>query len=155
MHDIRLILHDIRSTYNVGAILRTAECVGVSNVYLTGYTPDPIDRFGRKRKDIAKSAVGAEEMVPWSHVDDTASCIASLRAEGVEIVALEQHPRSVAYTAYEPSGPVALVLGEEVQGIPEEIVALCDAVIEIPVFGNKESLNVSVAAGIALYRLVE
>jgi 23S rRNA (guanosine2251-2'-O)-methyltransferase len=155
MQDIRLILHDIRSTYNVGAILRTAECAGVRTVYLTGYTPDPIDRFGRKRKDVAKSAVGAEDMVAWQHVDDTVSCIASLQAEGVQVVALEQHPRSVGYASFKHSGPLALVLGEEVQGIPEEIVALCDAVIEIPVYGNKESLNVSVATGIALYRLIE
>lgn len=155
MRDIRLILHDIRSTYNVGAILRTAECAGVTTVYLTGYTPDPIDRFGRKRKDIAKSAVGAEEMVAWRHVDSIESCIASLRSEGVAVVALEQHPRSVDYTVFEPSSTVAIVLGEEVWGIPEEVIALCEAVIEIPVYGNKESLNVSVAAGIVLYRLIK
>lgn len=155
MHDIRLVLHNIRSAYNVGAILRTAECVGVSMVYLAGYTPDPVDRFGRCRKDIAKAALGAETMVHWKHEDDTALCVAGLKKDGVRVVALEQHPRSVPHHTYIPHEPMALVVGEEVHGIPEELIALCDDVIEIPLLGRKESLNVSVAAGIALYRLIE
>lgn len=124
-------------------------------VYLTGYTPDPIDRFGRSRKDIAKAALGAESVVRWTHVDDTARCILELKREGVRTVALEQHPRSLSHHSYAPPERMALVVGEEVRGIPEELIGLCDDVIEIPLLGTKESLNVSVATGIALFRLIE
>ena len=148
-----LILDYIRSTHNVGSIFRTAECAGVSKIYLVGVTPDPIDRFGRVRKDIANVALGTETTVPWEHVEDLGRLIKKIKKEGFEIVALEQDEKSVDYKKFKTKLPLALVLGEEVSGIKKEILKLCDNIIEIPMAGEKESLNVSVAAGVALFRL--
>jgi tRNA G18 (ribose-2'-O)-methylase SpoU len=150
-----LVINNIRSTYNVGAMFRTADAVGVEKVYLCGYTPSPTDRFGRTQPAIAKTALGAEQSVPWEHVDDVHTVIASLKREGVTVVALEQHERAVPYTEYKTKTPTALVVGEEVDGLPEDIIDRCDAVVDIPMHGSKESLNVSVAAGITLYTLIE
>lgn len=153
MHDIFLILHNIRSVYNVGAIFRTADGVGVKKVYLCGYTPSPIDRFGRKRTDIAKASLGAEDSVEWEHVDDVKELITLLKKKEIQVLAVEQHDTSVPYDAVQVTVPTALVLGPEVEGIEEDILDHCDAVVEIPMHGAKESLNVSVAAGIVLYAL--
>lgn len=150
-----LILHNIRSIYNVGAIFRTADAIGVDTIYLTGYTPSPIDRFGRKRDDLAKCALGAEDSVAWVEKGDVHEAIAELHAEGFEIVALEQDKQSVNYTKYTPRARTALLLGNEPKGIDREILDHCDAIIEIPMRGAKESLNVSVAAGVALFRLFD
>lgn len=122
---------------------------------MCGCTPAPIDRFGRACPGIAKTALGAERIVPWEQCTDTESLLQHLKHEGVRVVALEQHDRSVPYTSLTPHTPIALVVGEEVHGIPEHILELCDAIIDIPMRGAKESLNVSVATGIALYRLRE
>lgn len=154
MNQVDVILYNIRSTHNVGSIFRTADGAGVRRVWLVGTTPAPIDRFGRKRADIAKVALGAEETVPWEHVDDMGALIGKLRQEGMQVVAVEQDPRSVPYHTYRPQGPTALVLGAEVEGLPQEVLDQCDAIIEIPMRGSKESLNVSVAAGVVLYALV-
>jgi len=155
MREIQLILHNIRSAHNVGAILRTADAVTVSHVYLTGYTPGPIDRFGRKRPDIAKASLGAEETVKWTHIDDVHLCIADLKKDGVQVVAVEQDTSSVPYTSFKPEERIAIVMGAEVEGLPHEVLAVCDGVVELPMCGTKESLNVSVAAGIVLYRFSE
>jgi tRNA G18 (ribose-2'-O)-methylase SpoU len=146
-----LILQSIRSAHNVGAILRTADGAGVSKVYLCGYTPAPIDRFGRMRRDIGKVALGAEDTVPWEQVTDITALIHDLKREGVRIVALEQDERSVPYTSLTLDQPTAIILGEEVKGIPPSILDLCDLIVEIPMCGTKESLNVSVAAGVLLF----
>jgi 23S rRNA (guanosine2251-2'-O)-methyltransferase len=148
-----LVLHNIRSTYNVGAMFRTADGAGVTHVYLTGYTPLPIDRFGRKRADIAKAALGAEETMSWSHEEDVCALVRSLKTRTITVAAVEQHARSVPYTSFVPRGPTALVMGAEVTGIPQELLDLADVIIDIPMYGAKESLNVSVAAGIALYQV--
>jgi len=148
-----LILHNVRSAYNVGAILRTAECAGVRTVCLCGYTPDPVDRFGRVRQDVAKVALGAEELVSWEHCADIARLIPKLRKQGVTVVALEQHKQSKDYRTFRVDRPLALVVGEEVHGIEEPLLAACDHIVEIPLMGKKESLNVSVATGIALFGL--
>ncbi len=155
MTEIVLILDNIRSTHNVGAIFRTADAAGVQNVYLSGYTPSPIDRFGRAQKDIAKTALGAEQQVAWEVVPETVPLITELRVDGYYTVALEQHQsalpyRTIAAAAHEC---IALVLGNEVSGIPEDILQQVDAITEIPQYGTKESLNVSVAAGIMLFAL--
>lgn len=155
MNQVDVILYNIRSTHNVGSIFRTADGAGVRRVWLVGTTPAPIDRFGRKRADIAKVALGAEETVPWEHVDDMGALIGKLRQEGMQVVAVEQDPRSVPYHTYRPQGPTALVLGAEVEGLPQEVLDQCDAIIEIPMRGSKESLNVSVAAGVVLYKVSE
>lgn len=152
-HAIFFCLHNIRSTHNVGSILRTADGVGVTKVFLCGYTPSPVDRFGRKRKDVAKVALGAEETVPWDHCEDTQECLTQLKCEGVRVVALEQDARSVPYTTLSLNTPTVLVLGEEVEGLPKEVLDMADVIIEIPMRGSKESLNVSVAAGIAMYQV--
>ena len=153
MNDVVLILHNIRSMYNVGAIFRTADGVGVSHVYLSGYTPLPVDRFNRPRKDIAKTALGAEMSVPWSASKNISSLIARLKKEGYTIVGLEQDERAVDYRSVPKKEKVALLAGNEVRGISPQLREKCDVLMEIPMRGEKESLNVSVAAGIALYAL--
>lgn len=154
MHPLHLILFNIRSVYNVGAILRTADGAGVAKVYLCGYTPTPVDRFGRKRKDMAKASLGAEDAVVWEHVENVTDCIQALKKQGVRVVAVEQAENSVPYTTLKLDQPTALVLGEEVEGIPGDILDLCDVIAEIPMHGTKESLNVSVATGVVVYSIV-
>ncbi len=149
--EIFLILHDIRSSENVGSIFRTADAAGVSKIYLTGYTPAPLDRFKRKNARLAKAALGAEESVPWEARDDIHALIHALKQEGVSIVAVEQSSRSVPYTEFIATGPTAFVFGNEVEGIPETVLQEADTILEIPMRGTKESLNVSVAAGIVLF----
>lgn len=149
-----LILHDIRSAENVGALFRTADAAGITKLYLTGYSPQPLDRFGRKRKDVAKAALGAEDMLRWEAVEDAAALINDLKSRGVEIIAIEQSPNAVDYKTLAPEGDVAFILGNEVLGVPEALLALSDHVVSIPMSGKKESLNVSVAGGIALFRML-
>jgi len=150
-----LILEDIRSSHNVGAMFRTADAVGISKIYLTGYTPAPIDRFGRERADLAKSALGAQNSVPWEQVSTVIPLLTQLQKEGYTIVALEQDVRSVDYKTIVPHGNIAVVVGNEIEGVSAEVVSLADVVAEIPMRGEKESLNVSVAAGVVLFRLFD
>ncbi len=149
-----VILDNIRSTHNVGAMLRTADGAGASKVYLCGCTPLPVDRFGRKRRDIAKTALGAEDMIPWEQADDVATLIEKLKVDGVRVVAVEQCGWSVRYDTLRLDRPTALVFGEEVHGLSDAVLKACTVVAEIPMYGKKESLNVSVAAGVVLYDLV-
>ena len=155
MSDTCLILDNIRSTHNVGSIFRTAETLAITKIYCVGTTPAPIDRFGRKRADIAKVSLGAEEIIPWEHVDDGSVLIKKLHKAGYTIVALEQHEHSVDYKTFCPEGKAAIILGNEVGGVSPALLELADTIMEIPMKGTKESLNVSVAAGIALYRLLD
>lgn len=150
-----LILENIRSVHNVGAIFRTADAIGISKIYLCGYTPTPIDRFGRKRKDLEKSALGAEENIKWEHFKDTKVLIEELKKEGFQIISLEQSDNSVDYKAVKIREKVAVILGNEVDGIQKEILSLSDIIAEIPMNGKKESLNVSVSAGVFLFRLFD
>jgi 23S rRNA (guanosine2251-2'-O)-methyltransferase len=149
--DIRILLHDIRSVYNVGAIFRTADAIGVSRIYLSGYTPGPLDRFGRVRKDFAKSALGSEKSVPSEHVDHL-EVIKRLKKEGFQIVALEQDKKSIDYKDVVVNDKVLVIVGNEVSGVEKDILKMADIVAEIPMRGEKESLNVGVSAGIVLYR---
>jgi tRNA G18 (ribose-2'-O)-methylase SpoU len=149
-----LILPDIRSTHNVGAIFRTADAVGVSKIYLVGITPSPIDRFGRARPDIAKSALGAEKTIPWESREEIQPLLSELKNDGYTIVAIEQSENSVDYKEVQQVEKMAFVLGPEVTGLPETILGQCDIVAEIPMEGEKESLNVSVATGVALFRIL-
>ncbi len=149
-----LILPDIRSAINVGAIFRTADALGVDKVYLTGVTPRPTDKFGRIQKDIKKSALGAEEFVKWEYIENLSKLINKLKKEGYFIIAIEQSENSKDYRKIKIKEQTAFVLGEEVNGIKENILARCDAVAEIPMHGKKESLNVSVACGVALFRMI-
>lgn len=154
MVPIHLILSDIRSAHNVGSILRTADAGGVEKVHLCGITPAPVDRFGRKRADIAKVALGAEDVVPWESCKDVFKKIETLKGENFIVVGVEQHRRSIPYYTFTSKQPVAFVLGEETKGLSEEILSLCDAVVEIPMRGEKESLNVSVALGVVLFGFI-
>lgn len=148
-----LILHDIRSAHNVGSLFRTADAAGVEKIFLTGYTPAPRDRFNRVNKEIRKTALGAEETVSWEKCS-WSQCLAFLRTHKVPLLALEQDDRAISYQNIRVKPPFALIVGNEVAGIPAEILDECDEVIEIPMKGKKESLNVAVAGGIALFSLL-
>lgn len=155
MKTIFLILYNIRSAHNVGSIMRTADAFGVSKMFLIGHTPAPLDRFGKVQKDIAKVALGAELTVAWEQYATITPLIKKLKKEGVEILALEQSKKSVDYKSVKTKKQTALILGSEVEGIPESVLKHCDRIIEISMRGSKESLNVSVATGVALARLTE
>ncbi|MEI6022331.1 MAG: TrmH family RNA methyltransferase [bacterium] len=150
-----LILLDIRSSHNVGSLFRTADAIGVQKIYLIGTTPDPIDRFGRPNPDIAKTALGAEQTIPYEYYKTFVEVFALLQKEHVAIVGLEQYKDSVDYKQYVVQNDTALIVGNEVDGILESVLEKIDATIEIPMRGEKESLNVSVAGGIALFRIFD
>ena len=149
--EVAVLLHNIRSTHNVGSIFRTADAAGVSRIYLTGYTPTPSDRFGRVQKDIAKTALGAEKFVPWEHALSPTRLISKLKKEGWNIIGVEQDARARNYRTCKPKRKTLFVFGNEVDGISKTLLKKCDAIVEIPMRGKKESLNVSVAAGIILF----
>jgi len=149
-----LILPDIRSAQNVGAIFRTAEAVGISKIYLAGYTPCPVDKFNRIRKDISKSALGAELIVPWEYKKSLSVLLTKLKKENYKIIAIEQDKNSVDYKKVRLSHKNAFIVGTEVSGLPKSILKKCDIIAEIPMKGKKESLNVSVATGVALFRIL-
>lgn len=148
-----VILHNVRSSHNVGAIFRTADAVGISKIYLCGYTPTPVDRFGRPNEKLLKTALGATATVAWEQVSDTPELVARLRSAGVFLVAVEQTPQSVSlFTAPIPTDrPVAFIFGNEVEGVSPDICTASDIVTELPMLGMKESLNVAVTAGVVLY----
>lgn len=150
------VLDNLRSVYNVGSIFRTANAVGIDKIYLCGTTPTPLDKKGKKRKDFAKVALGAEETVLWEYHEDSRFMIHDLKSMGYYIIALEQDEKSVDYKEIDISGKenVAFVVGGEVTGITKEILNLCDVIAEIPILGTKESLNVTIAFGIAVYRIL-
>ncbi len=157
-----VIAHNIRSTYNVGAILRSCDGFGVTTFYATGYTPYPIipgdTRLPHVRdkltRHIAKTALGAERTVPVEHALDVLAVLKHYRDQGFTVAALEQSESSVMLPGYRAPKKLALILGEEVHGVAPELLALCDVTLEIPMRGRKESFNVSVAAGIAMYALI-
>lgn len=145
-----VILHNIRSAHNVGAIFRTADATGVQELFLTGYTPAPIDRFGRVREEIKKTSLGATNTVTWSQ-GEVESIVGQLKSNKVRIVGVEQSPRSISIQNFRPPGQVAYILGNETEGIDAATLQLCDEVIELPMLGQKESLNVAVTAGVVMY----
>ncbi|MEI6479168.1 MAG: TrmH family RNA methyltransferase [bacterium] len=154
MKKVQLILHNIRSAHNIGSIFRTADAVGVSKIFITGYSPRPIDKFGKLQKEIAKTALGAEKNIPWEYEKNVSKVIKKLKKEGVHIIAIEQSKDSLDYKKVKPKFPVAFILGNEVKGISKQLLRSCEIVAEIPMLGNKESLNVSVSAGVALFRIL-
>ncbi len=149
-----LVLLDVRSVQNTASLFRTADCAGISKIYLVGTTPTPVDRFNRSRNDFAKISLGAEKSVPYEYVEHIFPSIKRLKEEGYEIAALEQSLNSIDYKTYVPKEKFALILGNEVSGVSKEVLKECDVTIEIPMFGEKESLNVSVAGAIALFRVL-
>lgn len=146
-----VILDNIRSVHNVGSIFRTSDAAGVEKIYLCGTTPTPTDRFGRARNDLAKVSLGAEQSVLWEYVEHTTEIVQKLKDQGIKLFGVEQYEGSVDYTAVSYPKQCAFVFGNEVGGVSLDVLAECDEVIEIPMEGEKESLNVSVAAGIILF----
>lgn len=148
---IFLILHNIRSLYNIGSIFRCADAFGVEKIYLTGYSAYPVNRQMEK---IAKTSLGAEKSVPWEYHKQAVRLIKKLRKNGIFIVALEKDVKkrkSISLEKFNPRHPFALVVGNEVSGVDKKILSLCDHIVYISQRGMKESLNVSVATAIALY----
>jgi len=148
-----LILHNIRSVYNTGAIFRTADTAGIFKIYLTGYTPAPVDRFGKLRKDFTKASLGAENLI-WEKIKSLIKVIKNLKKEGFQIVALEQAKNSIDYKKFKAGKKLVLIAGNEVKGLSKGILKKCDKIVEIKMLGKKESLNVSVALGIVLFRIL-
>ena len=147
--EVYLILDNIRSRENVGSIFRTADAAGVSKIYLCGITPTP------PHEKISKTALGAEVYVPGEYYRQTWRLLANLKKEGIKTIALERTKNSVNIFKFKPKFPLALVLGNEVQGLSPKILKYCDKKISIPMYGKKESLNVAVATGIAVYQLIK
>lgn len=156
-----LILDNLRSVENTASIFRTAEGLGVKKIILVGTTPAPLDRFGRKRQDFSKVALGAEDLVEWEHItaNNFQLTIYNLQKERFKIIALEQHRNSKELSLVSrellANERFALIVGNEVDGVSKEVLDTADEILEIPMQGQKESLNVSVSTGIALYELLQ
>ena len=147
MRRISLLAHNVRSLWNVGSFFRSCDAFAVEKIYLTGYTGQP------PRKEITKTALGAEETVPWEHAENPMPIVQKLKDEGWSILPLELTDTAVDLTRFDPPDKLCLVVGHELSGVPQEILDLAETVIKIPMMGKKESLNVAVAAGIALHHL--
>lgn len=161
MQKIYVIAHDIRSSHNVGSLLRTAEGLAIDRVYLTGYTPYPklfddsrLPHIAEKlTKQIHKTALGAENYIEWMHHYDIFKLLADLKKDSFKICALEQSTASISLSEFSSSEPIALLIGREVEGIDDHLLKLCDYIIEIPMLGKKESFNVVQATAMTLYHL--
>ncbi|MEK7658071.1 MAG: TrmH family RNA methyltransferase [Patescibacteria group bacterium] len=165
-----VILHNIRSLHNVGSIFRTADAAGVEKIYLCGFTPTPVDAFGRPRTQLTKVSLAAEKYVEWEYCKSSARLIAQLKKEGYKIFAIEQSKKSIPYYLVKCPAKsearrrrqksnvgckkVVLVLGGEIKGLPPSILSRAERILEIPMRGKKESLNVSVAFGIIAFNLI-
>ena len=160
---VHILLPDIRSAYNVGSIFRSADCFGIEKIYLSGTTPTPIDRFGRSnsgaQKEISKTALGAEKDIMWEYIDDINKFITKIKNDGFIIVSIEQDKKSIDLKDFlkiktkNNIQNILLVFGNEVDGIDKNILKKSDHIVEIPLKGNKESLNVSVCAGLIMHIL--
>jgi tRNA G18 (ribose-2'-O)-methylase SpoU len=163
MRDIVLIAHNLRSCHNVGSLLRTAEGLGIIKVILSGYTPYPIastannndsrlpHEAAKLHKQIQKTALGAETSQPWTHITDINQVLTELHLQGYTLAAIEQSDTSISLPEYKPSDKVALLVGREVEGVEPELLQQMDTVLEIPMYGKKESFNVVQAAAMGLY----
>ena len=150
-----LVLENLRSVENTASIFRTAECLGVTKIMLVGTTPAPLDRFGRKRSDFAKVSLGSEDLVEWSYFNDIGPAIMSLKDDEFQIIALEQTNESRDdLKSFKTRDQFALIVGNEVDGLSKRAIESAEVALEIPMRGKKESLNVSVATGIALFMLI-
>lgn len=165
MKEVAVLLHNVRSAHNVGSIFRTADAAGVARAFLSGYTPRPADRFGRAQKEIAKTALGAEIFLPWEYAASPVALLRRLKAEGWCVVGVEQDVRAINYRTLRPAPRTLYIFGNEVRGLSPALRDTCDVLVEIPMRGamvrqahhphrtgcGKESLNVSVAAGVVLF----
>lgn len=152
MKEMIAVLHNIRSIHNVGSMFRTADSAGIKKVYLCGITPIPLDRFGKVRQDFSKVSLGAERFVEWEYKRSVATVVNALKKEGYIICAVEQSKNSKPYYSIRKrERNIALIMGNEVGGLPKPLLNKVDEILEIPMHGGKESLNVSVAFGIVAY----
>lgn len=156
--EIIVILDNVRSIHNVGSIFRTGNGAGVKKIYLCGVTPSPFDRFDKILPQFSKVSLGAEKYLEWEKVKSTAKIIQKLKSDGYKIIAIEQNKKSIPYFKLKIKNlkskiKIALILGNEPKGISLKILKIADAILEIPMYGQKESLNVSVAFGVVVYRL--
>ena len=157
-----VLLHNIRSLHNVGSIFRTADAAGIKKIYLCGITPAPFDEFGRPRQQFIKVSLGAEKSVPWEKVKSTTRLIDKIKnspaGRGYKIFAVEQSKKSIPYYKVKLSKSnlekVVLVVGSEIKGLPSFVLKRADKILEIPMRGKKESLNVAVAFGIITFSLL-
>lgn len=151
LNDLKILLHDVRSMHNVGAAFRSADAFGIDEILISGFTPCP------PRPEISKTAIGAEKHVDWQKIDDLKSGIMKLKDNGYKFVGLEQTTESVLLPDYKlpQNQNICLVFGNEVTGLEEELLPLIDDYVEIPQYGHKHSLNVSVTVGVALYAFLE
>lgn len=157
--NIVVIAHDIRSCYNVGSLLRTCEGLGIHELFLTGHTPYPKaenderlpHEAAKVDRQIEKTALGAQDSQNWQHEQDITALLDRLRSEGYKICALEQEDGSIPINLFKPPDKVALILGNEVKGLEKKILSVADFILEIPMYGKKESFNVIQAAAMALY----
>jgi len=162
-----IILHNVRSLHNVGSIFRTADAAGVEKIYLCGITSAPVDSFGRPRQQLTKVSLGAEKYVKWDasahSVQAITKLLKRLKKDGYKIFAIEQNKKSIPYYKVKNSSTfpresrqkIALILGSEMNGLPPSILKRADKILEIPMFGKKESLNVAVAFGIVVFKIRE
>lgn len=151
-----LVLDNVRSVYNTGSTFRTANAAGIEEIFLCGTTPTPLDKKGRERSDFAKVALGAEKIAKWEYVENTLELIKKLREDNYFIIAIEQGRKSIDYKSVDISNKekVAFIVGNEVDGISDDVLNEVSIIAEIPMLGSKESLNVTIALGIALYRIL-
>lgn len=160
---VHILLPDIRSAYNVGSIFRSADCFGIEKIYLSGTTPTPVDRFGRSnsgaQKEISKTALGAEKDIPWEYVNDLSLLFKKIKKENFTIICIEQDKKSITLENFlkikeqEHIENILVIFGNEVEGVNKAILKKSDHIVEIPMHGKKESLNVSVCAGLIMYVL--
>ncbi len=153
--DTVVVLDNIRSVHNVGAIFRTADALGISKIFLCGITPTPIDRFGRERNDFHKCALGAEKTVSWEYHSSTLFVVEQLKKESYTVVCVEQEKSSIDYKSVTPKNKTCFVFGNEVEGVSKEVLEQADQIAEIKMRGEKESLNVSVTFAIVMFRILD
>lgn len=146
-----VLLHNIRSAHNVGSIFRTADGAGVKKILLSGYTPTPVDRFGRENTEILKTSLGATHTVPYEIIEDLPTYLQKKKSEGYTVIAIEQTKDALVYSSYNYPEKIICIFGNEITGVEPEILAQADVAVHIPMHGMKESLNVSVCAGVVLF----
>jgi len=142
------VLENVRSAYNVGSVFRTADAFLIEAIYITGYTAKP------PHKEIKKTALGAEETVEWKHFPSAKEAVETLKQGGYKVFAIEQVENSISLEKFDAAGKIAVIFGNEVSGVEQSTIALCDGTIEIPQLGMKHSLNIATAAGVVLWEIV-
>jgi len=162
MKRVVLVAHDIRSAYNIGSLMRTAEGLGINKMIISGYSPYPLLKNDSRLPHLAKkinnrirkTSLGAEASLSWQYQKDINQVIAKLKEQGYFVAALEQSAKSINLASYRSKSKTALIVGNEISGVSKAILDQCDEILEIPMAGKKESFNVAAASAIALYHLI-